>query len=798
MSDGSLEKLLHQESHKQFQWPLKDALEKRLQEKLSAKQSFEEKRVQLKKCGFLCDFVISVWYEIHKLFKTDPELVEANVLRILDQSAFLMAGLLKYKNFEAFENGMSSALSMSLRGLERETLLQTASRIASSLREVGVNLHESLEHDMSAETIWEFLNTTAMTLLKELDVKKIRLGYLWDSSRVRECDSDSEANLLFYGILERRISLIRKIVEENRRKLMSHYANFSANVLYISPLKSVPEGRTIHVTFSEKFSKNISSKIITKAVVLSKIERPPYEYFTWVPLKTNYKVNDTDLRNEPISLPILEDSVQIEVYTKLLEQDSPLIDSDLFPQKSSRLNTERISLTDKLFCICYELTCFILEKTSPVSKDREFTYSSVCEETYLPLKGTVPKNLSLTAEDPAIAFIHSRLLDGSNFMNRSFQRIDSCSESFEQVQDLGAVLRKWFCRKCYTYACGEHLPMEVFLPQKFFNMAYEANNTPFLYPPCRNGCIFNVEVPSWGVSRCHDWTNEDIITLQSFLRVFGSSWCDMATVFFQKHSCYECAFFAESNSLFRKRVTKKNGQRKKNQSNRKSTVTLMDHIHCSHDDDCNSENCSCKKGELYCEKYCPCHSFTQGNCRNRAICCSCKGGKCLNGQCPCFKENRECDPDRCSCFARFRTEGMWDESKSTCKNVGIRTKAHKRLFIAPSDYHERGWGLFTTEPIEKYEFICEYKGELVSLDECERREKSYQAITDMTFVFKKGEVHIDATRKGGKARFANEPGTKALPNCYSCYKRTMGDLRVGIYADRNIQAGEEILFKYEC
>lgn len=106
--------------------------------------------------------------------------------------------------------------------------------------------------------------------------------------------------------------------------------------------------------------------------------------------------------------------------------------------------------------------------------------------------------------------------------------------------------------------------------------------------------------------------------------------------------------------------------------------------------------------------------------------------------------------------------------------------------------------MFTTEPIEKYEFICEYKGELVSLDECERREKSYQAITDMTFVFKKGDMHIDATRKGGKARFANEPGKRTLPNCYSCYKRTMGDLRVGIYADRNIEAGEEILFRYEC
>jgi len=87
----------------------------------------------------------------------------------------------------------------------------------------------------------------------------------------------------------------------------------------------------------------------------------------------------------------------------------------------------------------------------------------------------------------------------------------------------------------------------------------------------------------------------------------------------------------------------------------------------------------------------------------------------------------------------------------------------------------------------------------VSLEELERREKSYErAQRNFLFSRETGKVHIDATRKGGKSRFANEPEKSRSPNCFSQYMRTMGDLHVGIYAARNIQAGEEILFIYEC
>ncbi|TWU72590.1 histone methyltransferase set2 [Metarhizium rileyi] len=128
-----------------------------------------------------------------------------------------------------------------------------------------------------------------------------------------------------------------------------------------------------------------------------------------------------------------------------------------------------------------------------------------------------------------------------------------------------------------------------------------------------------------------------------------------------------------------------------------------------------------------------------------------------------------------------------------CQNQRFQRKLWAHVAVIKTD--KKGFGLRTESSLQQNDFIYEYVGEVINEPTFRRRMLQYddEGIKHFYFMSLSKSEFVDATRKGNLGRFCNH---SCRPNCY-VDKWVVGDkLRMGIFALRKIQAGEELVFNY--
>ncbi|KAK4633254.1 Histone-lysine N-methyltransferase, H3 lysine-36 specific [Fulvia fulva] len=161
---------------------------------------------------------------------------------------------------------------------------------------------------------------------------------------------------------------------------------------------------------------------------------------------------------------------------------------------------------------------------------------------------------------------------------------------------------------------------------------------------------------------------------------------------------------------------------------------------------------------------------------------------------PATRQNHACGEDSDCINRATKMECVSDcGCGSKCQNRRFQRKQYADVTVIKTE--KKGYGLRANKDLRPGDFIFEYIGEVIGEQVFRRRMQQYDEEGIKHFYFmslNKGEF-VDATKKGNLGRFCNH---SCNPNCYVDKWVVNDKLRMGIFVERNIQAGEELVFNY--
>jgi SET domain-containing protein len=132
------------------------------------------------------------------------------------------------------------------------------------------------------------------------------------------------------------------------------------------------------------------------------------------------------------------------------------------------------------------------------------------------------------------------------------------------------------------------------------------------------------------------------------------------------------------------------------------------------------------------------------------------------------------------------------KSPKSPKAADSSSPSSRRAKVVVRNSRIHGRGVYATRRILSGERVAEYKGQVISWDEADRRPPSDPSDPQHTFFFSlaNGEQVIDGNVGGNVSRYINH---SCEPNCET---EETDDGRIYVVALRDIRRGEEIVYDY--
>uniref|UniRef100_A0A3Q2Q2A5 Nuclear receptor binding SET domain protein 3 n=1 Tax=Fundulus heteroclitus TaxID=8078 RepID=A0A3Q2Q2A5_FUNHE len=131
-----------------------------------------------------------------------------------------------------------------------------------------------------------------------------------------------------------------------------------------------------------------------------------------------------------------------------------------------------------------------------------------------------------------------------------------------------------------------------------------------------------------------------------------------------------------------------------------------------------------------------------------------------------------------------------------CENQSFTKRLYAETEVMKTE--GRGWGRMCCSVFFflQGDFVTEYVGEVIDSEECQQRIKRAHEnhVTNFYMLTLTKDRVIDAGPKGNSSRFVNH---SCSPNCETQKWTVNGDVRIGLFALSDIEAGSELTFNYK-